>query len=138
MANTHLHSLIEDDYVRRTQAEMILFWLGRKATAKDAIFVMGDFNANPDSSTYAAFKEAGFLSAFEQVNGREPAQTFPTGLQAPFIDKDPPGTFDYIFYKGPSNLTPLSAELSGDAAREGDPSVYGSDHLAVCATFALP
>lgn len=61
---------------------------------------MGDFNAKPDSQTYKLFSDNGYVSCFKQINGAEPERTFPTGLQAKFMDMDPPGTFDYIFIKG--------------------------------------
>ena len=66
--------------------------------------VMGDFNATPTSITYNLFTEAGFESTYSKINGSEPEITFPTGLQAEFMDTDPPLCLDYIFYKGPSNF----------------------------------
>ena len=60
---------------------------------------MGDFNAQPDSLTYKEIIDSGFRSSFFDVNKSEPKITFPTGLQAPFMDTDPPLTVDYIFYR---------------------------------------
>ena len=71
------------------------------------IVFVGDFNAQPDSKTYQHFIDSGYLSAFKQINGKEPDTTFPTGLQAEFMDTDPAATFDYIFYKG-DGITPKS------------------------------
>lgn len=51
--NAHLHSLIEDDYVRLTQAEMTAFWLDQLVDySNDLVIWVGDFNAKPDSETY--------------------------------------------------------------------------------------
>ena len=77
---------------------------------------MGDFNAEPGSPAYNLMtsEEAGFKSAHFTVHGKEPETTFPTGLQAEFMDVDPPMCLDYIFYKGPASLEPLQAVLAGD------------------------
>lgn len=54
------------------------------------LIVCGDFNAQPDSLAYKYLKEeAGFKSAFLEVNGKEPEVTFPSGLQASTMDTDP-------------------------------------------------
>ena len=104
--NTHLnHKLApEDDYVRLLQTEQILFWVKANSDANDNIFMMGDFNAEPNSPTYRLItEESGFKSAHKVVHGVEPEITFPTGLQAEFMDTDPPGCMDYIFFKGPNS-----------------------------------
>ena len=67
---------------------------------KDLLVITGDFNAEPDSQTYALLRERGFTSCHMHCNGKEPAQTFPTGLQAEFMDTDPALTTDYIWVKG--------------------------------------
>ena len=73
---------------------------------------MGDFNTQPDSPTYAKVIEAGFKSTSKEVNGMEPEITFPTGLQAEFMDTDPAMCLDYIFFKGPG-VVPVTAMLAG-------------------------
>ena len=79
--NCHLHSLLEDDYLRKTQAEMMVFWLDQFVNfEKDLAVIVGDFNAKPDSMTYKCFVDAGYTSSYVQVHGREPEKTFPTGL----------------------------------------------------------
>ena len=40
---------------------------------------------------------------FKNVNQEEPLKTFPTGIQGPFMDTDPEGTFDYIWIKDEKN-----------------------------------
>ena len=79
--------------------------------------------------------EAGFKSAFVTVNGKEPEDTFPTGLQAEFMDTDPAMCLDYVFYRGPDSLRPVSAEISGDIHAPGDITLYPSDHKALVCEF---
>ena len=57
--NTHLnHKLApEDDYVRLLQTEQMLFWIKANTDAVDNIFMMGDFNAEPNSSAYRLITE---------------------------------------------------------------------------------
>ena len=45
----------------------------------------GDFNAKPDEPCHKIIQEAGFISSFFDVNGKEPDITFPTGLQGPYM-----------------------------------------------------
>jgi hypothetical protein len=42
----------------------------------------------------------------------EPTYTFPTGLTGPFMDTDPSGTFDYIWYYG-KNLKVINSLVFG-------------------------
>ena len=98
--NTHLHHPIEDDHIRVHQIEAAVCWINDKLKSEDDIvFLMGDFNAEPDSKTYKHIVNSGFTSSYAKVNGAEPKITFPTGLQAPFMDTDPPLTVDFIFYR---------------------------------------
>ena len=60
---------------------------------------MGDFNAEPQSLTYKEIIKEGFKSSYFEANKSEPKITFPTGLQAPYMDTDPPLTVDFIFYR---------------------------------------
>lgn len=140
--NTHLHSIITDDFVRLQQAQHLVYWVEKKADlSKDLIIAVGDFNAKPDSKTYAYFKEAGYVSASEEANGKEPEFTFPTKLDAEFIDKDPPGTFDYIFIKGMSDdknsfKVNIVEQLGGDCDAM-DSTICGSDHYSLAADLEI-
>lgn len=96
---------------------------------------MGDFNATPDSKTYSLMTEAGFKSAYKEVNGQEPEITFPTGLQAPFMDTDPPLCLDFMFYRGAPTLRPVKAVLMGKECLPSDPTIYPSDHMALVVDF---
>jgi hypothetical protein len=52
------------------------------------------------------------------------------------MDTDPPGTFDYIWFRGP-NLTPVTANTFGEKQKEGVEGVYPSDHLGVVGEFVI-
>ena len=87
MVNIHLHNPMEEtgkgDYLRSHQATHLLHWVGKKQEelgGTDRVFIIGDLNSEPDSGTYQMMKDAGFKSAHEQVHGREPETTFPTGI----------------------------------------------------------
>ena len=73
----------------------------------------------------------GYTSAMKQYHGEEPEKTFPAGLKAPYMDTDPPGTFDYIFIKGRCNI--LDARVAGHEPAKNDHTIYGSDHMAIVA-----
>ena len=96
---------------------------------------MGDFNAEPGSKTYNLLIEAGFKSAHKEVHGDEPEITFPTGLQAEFMDTDPAMCLDYVFYRGPDSLVPVTASLMGTQCLPIDQTIYPSDHMALVIDF---
>ena len=66
----------------------------------DLIVIAGDFNATPESQTYAIFAQFGYTSCHKHIHGKEPEKTFPTGLKAEFMDTDPALTCDFIFVRG--------------------------------------
>ena len=99
------------------------------------MFLLGDFNSQPGSQTYNEVLKAGFKSAYATVHGQEPEITFPTGLQAEFMDTDPAMCLDYIFYRGPDTLQPTSASLAGNVAHPNDSTIYPSDHMALVCDF---
>jgi endonuclease/exonuclease/phosphatase family metal-dependent hydrolase len=83
--------------------------VGNKKKSIDApgasqVILMGDFNAEPQSLTYREIIKEGFKSSYFEANKSEPKITFPTGLQAPYMDTDPPLTVDFIFYKVGKNF----------------------------------
>jgi len=142
MVNLHLHNPAEKlelgDYLRGHQCEQMLHWLNIRKREVDAnkVFVFGDFNTEPGETPYRMMKDAGFLSAYEQVHGKEPEVTFPTGIQAPFMDPDPPACFDYIFYQG-TGIELCDAQIAADKCVPGDPTLYASDHKAIVVDFKI-
>ena len=130
--NTHLHHEICDDLIRKHQSDQVMRWAEMQPDYRadcDIIMIAGDFNANPDSETYKHIIQGGYVSAYREFHGEEPEITFPTGLTAEWMDTDPPGTFDFIFIKGKCQV--VGAEVSGRGARKIDPTIFGSDHMAV-------
>ena len=87
MVVTHLHHLGPDEDARAGQAAALLGWLDG-APATDARIVVGDFNADPAEPTVRRMLEGGYRSAYAEVNGADPAVTWPSGLQAPAMDTD--------------------------------------------------
>ncbi len=99
------------------------------------VIIMGDFNAKPDSKTYQLFLDSGYTSCHKHVAGSEPTHTFPTGLQAQFMDMDPPGTFDYIFVKGECKI--VTCVVGARDCHPEDKTIFGSDHLAIVAELII-
>ena len=105
---------------------------------------MGDFNAEPTSLTYKEIIKAGFWSSHHEINKTEPPKTFPTGLQAPFMDTDPPLTVDFIFYrvgkgvhKKEKHIEVISSQRMGGTVDPKDSTIYGSDHYSVVSNFII-
>jgi endonuclease/exonuclease/phosphatase family metal-dependent hydrolase len=132
---THLHHVPADTAQRDDQAAALVDWLGGAPTT-DATIVMGDFNAVPNESTYARMRRTGYRSAFADANGREPAVTWPSGLQAPAMDTDGnPRCLDYIWVRG--NVRVAEARLTFDRPHPDDPTLYPSDHLGIAAMLEV-
>jgi len=135
VAVTHLHHIGPDEAARDEQTAALVDWLG-DAMAQRATIAMGDFNADPAEPTYARMQAAGFRSAFAEANGREPAVTWPSGLQAPGMDTDGiPKCLDYIWVRGEVRV--LAARLAFDRPHPEDPTLYPSDHLGISATLEI-
>jgi endonuclease/exonuclease/phosphatase family metal-dependent hydrolase len=134
-AVTHLHHPPEAVAERLAQVEALVPWL-EASPAHDAMIVVGDFNAGPLEPAHARMCAAGFRSAFEEANGREPAVTWPSGLQAEAMDTDgEPGCLDYIWLRGA--VTVDEARLAFDRPAPGDATLYPSDHLGVVASVRV-
>jgi endonuclease/exonuclease/phosphatase family metal-dependent hydrolase len=132
---THLHHAVDAAAERDAQAAVILDWLST-APATDATIAMGDFNADPTEPTYARMTAAGFLSAYGEANGAEPAVTWPSGLQAPAMDTDgDPDCLDYIWVRGAVRVA--DARLVFDRPDPEDPTLYPSDHLGIGARLEI-
>ena len=134
-AVTHLHHPPDAHDARVAQVEALLPWLDA-SPSHDALIVVGDFNADPREPAYARMCAAGFRSAYEEANGREPAVTWPSGLQAEAMDTDgDPDCLDYVWLRGAVAVD--EARLVFDRPAVGDPTLYGSDHLGIAATVRI-
>jgi len=128
---THLHHVPADAGARDEQAAALLTWL-EGVPAHDAMVVVGDFNAPPDEAAAQRMCDAGFRSAYELVNGADPAVTWPSGLVAPAMDTDgEPSCLDYIWVRGAVAVE--EARLFADRPAVGDPTLYPSDHVGIAA-----
>jgi endonuclease/exonuclease/phosphatase family metal-dependent hydrolase len=132
---THLHHEVADEAIRAEQAAQLIAWVDAHPTPAPLV-VVGDFNAEPDEPAYRAMVAAGFRSANVEANGREPAVTWPSGIQAPGMDTDgEPGCLDYIWVRGP--IAVEACRLAFDRPAVGDATLYPSDHLGLIARIRL-
>ncbi|MCC7365315.1 MAG: endonuclease/exonuclease/phosphatase family protein [Dehalococcoidia bacterium] len=135
LANTHLHHVPSEPGVRAEQARALAEWLA-DAPAADGIVVLGDFNGGPGEPAYAAMAAAGYRSAHVEANGAEPPRTWPSGLQAPTMDRDgEPACVDFIWLRGALRAT--AASLAANEPAPHDATLYPSDHFAVVADLEV-
>lgn len=132
---THLHHHVEGEADRDAQTAAMIDWLSG-AAATDGTIAMGDFNAAPNEPTYGRMVAAGFRSASVEACGKEPAVTWPTGLQAPAMDTDgDPACLDYIWVRG--DIRVVDARLAWDRPAVDDPTLFPSDHLGISARLEI-
>ena len=135
VAVTHLHHEVDGEAVRLQQAETLIAWLDA-CSEHDALVLVGDFNTEPVTPTYARMIKAGFTSAYAQANGDEPAITWPSGLIAPAMDTDgDPGCLDYVWLRGAARAE--RARLAWDRPAVADPTLYPSDHVGIVAEVEI-
>jgi endonuclease/exonuclease/phosphatase family metal-dependent hydrolase len=134
---THLHHEVPDEAIRDEQAAALTTWLdGRSGAGDEATVVVGDFNAEPVEAAYRRMVSAGFRSASIEANGREPAVTWPSGIQAPSMDTDgEPGCLDYIWIRGPISVQ--ACRVVFDRPAVGDATLYPSDHFGLVASITV-
>ena len=144
--NVHLHHLLDpvvDAGIRFDQVQSTLKWMHELDSnqAVDLSVFVGDFNASPLEASYTSILSSGYASAYPSRHGAEPIRTFPTGLQASTMDKDPEITCDYIFYKvlNPkiAAVTISECKLFGNEASAGDETLFPSDHIGVLADMII-
>ncbi|KAL4474669.1 hypothetical protein ABPG72_002262 [Tetrahymena utriculariae] len=138
VVNVHLHHQVPDWQIRYHQLQNLHLWLYNITKFQsDNIFICGDFNLTPkEEQNYKYFTEMGFKSTYQVVHGQEPVITFPTGLQAPNMDTDPEGCFDYIWFKG-NQITPENIHIFGNKHLETDKTIYPSDHMGLSGKFMI-
>ncbi len=130
---THLHHVPRAKAARDGQVRALLAWLDA-APPSTGQLVMGDFNATPTEPAARRMRAAGFRSAYAAANGRDPAVTWPSGLQAPAMDTDgEPSCLDYIWVRGAVRVVGAWAWANRPAAH--DPTLYPSDHLGIAAAI---
>lgn len=130
--NTHLHHVPADSEVERLpQMKAILKWL---TDITVPTIITGDMNTIPERETIRIAKDR-YVSAYEQVHGKEPDFTFP----APLVEDTYPHSpvmIDYILISSES-LTATTAKVVGDEAFGTNPKLSPSDHCGIIATIEL-
>ena len=127
--NTHLHHKPLEPEVRTAQVSALLRWMS-EAPIADATIITGDFNMPSYEPGYALMEAASFRSSYRMVHGREPAVTWPSGIQATTMDTEgEPNCLDYIWLSG--SVTATSARVAANEPAANDPTLYPSDHFAL-------
>ena len=128
--NTHLHHMLTENEVERLpQMKALLKWLN---TIDVPTIITGDMNTNPDRETIQIAKSR-FVSAYDQVHGKEPDFTFPAPLvEDTYIGL--PVMIDYIFISA-DTLHTTSAIVVGDQANGTNPKLSPSDHCGIVANI---
>ena len=130
--NTHLSWRLEEGDIRKRQVEELGHFIRAKA-GREAAFVVGDFNAPPESlEIQKMMLESGFMDLFNVMHPKDPGLTW--NNMNPFTVgssvKMPDRRIDYIFVRGISMPKLQSAELVYTQPVEG---LYASDHFGVLA-----
>jgi endonuclease/exonuclease/phosphatase (EEP) superfamily protein YafD len=111
--DTHLHHLEPDSGVRQEQVQVLLdFW-----AEEDYTIVLGDLNAEPNSTEIRMIADSGLLDAWSSI-GIGPGFTFSSS--------DPTSRIDWIWHT--SELQPIGIEVIQTQA---------SDHMPVLASFEV-
>ncbi len=132
---THLHHEVDGTAERDDQVRQLIDWIGGAAST-DGQVVMGDFNANPTEPAAERMRSKDYRSAYAEANGRDPAVTWPSGLQAPAIDTDgDPACLDYVWVRG--GVRAISARLAFDRPDAQDPTLFPSDHFGISARLEV-
>jgi endonuclease/exonuclease/phosphatase family metal-dependent hydrolase len=130
--NTHLHNPAEATETRSQQITDMRDFIAQTSSG-GPVFVMGDFNANPDwpemDLMYEIFTDVYPLFHQNHLDPEHGTLNYHKGHQQRRID--------YVFFDNASSndLMPLSAEIVLDQPNDQD--VYASDHFGVFAEFSI-
>ncbi|KAL4433763.1 hypothetical protein ABPG75_000204 [Micractinium tetrahymenae] len=137
VVNTHLDHEHPDN--RQRQALAVCEWMDAEKADCAAIILCGDFNGAPGEPFHAALRRRGYVSAHMARHGREPQGTWPTGIQAPLMDKGEFECLDYVYiWTAPDyDVKVLSAEVYGLQPAAHDKTLFPSDHAAIKAKLEV-
>ena len=130
--NTHLHNPGDATQTRTDQINDMHDFIDETSTS-DLVFVLGDFNANPDwdemDVMYTQFTDVYPIFHENHLDPEHSTLNYHLGHSQRRID--------YIFFNKESEsfLTPLSAEIVLNVPNEND--IYPSDHFGVSAEFEV-
>ena len=145
LANTHLFWQNGNAPERKAQAQLILNHLADLPVNTHQI-LCGDFNSEPDSPTISLVKQS-MHSAYESINGTEPAFTCPTPLDRSLKSRwwqlknainqpknlvlNNKTTIDYIFLN--PSLQAVQSQLVFDQPYPTHTHLFASDHFGIMA-----
>ncbi|NBC06479.1 MAG: choice-of-anchor D domain-containing protein [Bacteroidetes bacterium] len=130
--NTHLHNTAVGQDIRVEQIEHLKSFIDQTQTG-ELTFLCGDFNADPDWEEMELVYED-FIDVYPLFHENDLAPEHGT---LNFNLDHQQRRIDYVFFgkQGAEQLQPLQAEILLD---EPSPAgIYGSDHFAVRASFAV-
>jgi endonuclease/exonuclease/phosphatase family metal-dependent hydrolase len=127
--STHL-----DEFHTPIQPRQASEILAQLSATKVPQLVVGDFNADPDTSTYAEMVSAGFVdtAAASRVAGATCCQAADLSNAVSQLTN----RYDYVFERDFSSID--SAFLVGNASFEDVRPLWPSDHAGLVATVNLP
>jgi endonuclease/exonuclease/phosphatase family metal-dependent hydrolase len=145
--NTHLiHTISEEgSQIRADEVQCVLDGMSESVLAetKGRCIIVGDHNSlTPKEGFFNLYKKGDYVSAHLKAKGKEPANTWSTGIQAPFRDVDgleehPNGVcLDYVFVKGGIEI--VDAGIAGEKCADHDKTLFASDHIGVWADVKVP
>ncbi|GAB4819897.1 hypothetical protein N2152v2_006943 [Parachlorella kessleri] len=131
VVNTHLDHDHTDN--RQRQALEVCRWMDQVKHDCAAIILCGDFNGAPYEAFHRALEARGYQSAYRVAHGSEPQGTWPTGIQAPLMDRGEFECLDFIYVWAADGYTVqvLAADLHGLEPAAHDKTLYPSDHAAL-------
>ena len=137
VVNTHLDHEHAD--TRQSQAAAVAAWMAPELSSCSAVVLCGDFNGGPEEPFHGVLQALGYRSGYLARHGAEPQGTWPTGIQAPLMDRGPRECLDYVYvWAAPGfDLQVLDAAVYGAVPDPKDPTLYPSDHAAVKVTLRL-
>ena len=129
---THLAG--SDEEVNLGQAASLAAWTTAQAGPMLPMLIVGDFNATPESATYASLPSA-WTDAYRSVHPDDAGHTCCLDDLEAAPPSVMPGRVDYQFAAG--GLTPVSAEvILLDALPVGDGWLRASDHAGLLVEYA--
>jgi len=128
--------------IRSLEAQRVVEWMKSVENVTNGrVVIVGDHNTlMQNEGLFEVMRSGGYKSALLEANGEEPNSTWPTGIQAVYKDVDgaelhPKGVcLDYIWIKG---MAVKLAGVAGDKHKEGDETLFASDHIAIWADLVL-
>jgi hypothetical protein len=144
IVNIHYCSITTEQgkKMREEETQRVLDWMEPKLKETGGrIVIVGDHNTLlKNEKVCQLYEKRGYKSAYKTFHGKEPKSTWPSGLQAIYMDLDgadinPNGVcLDFIWTRG---LKITGAGLAGDTAHKNDKTLFPSDHVGIWADVEM-